>query len=68
MNKPKVGIWAAVFGVTTSIMLIAMFPLYYPFIRAFVEMLRNADKTSSGSLSLKDKIALYWRSCRATWY
>jgi len=59
MNKPKVRNWAGAFGIVSSILLIATFPLYYPFVRAFVERLRNADKTSSESLSLKDKVALY---------
>ncbi len=59
MNKPKKRNWAGVFGIVTSILLIATFPLYYPFIRAFVERLRDAGKTSSGNLSLKDKVALY---------
>jgi deazaflavin-dependent oxidoreductase (nitroreductase family) len=58
MNKPKVRNWAGAFGVVTSILLIATFPLYYPFVRAFVERLRVAGKTSSGNLSLKDKVAL----------
>ena len=59
MNKPKVRNWAGAFGIVSSILLIATFPLYYPFVRAFVERLREVGKTSSGSLSLKDKLALY---------
>ena len=59
MNKPKVRNWAGAFGGVSSILLITMFPLYYPFARAFVERLRSANKTSSRKLSLKDKIALY---------
>jgi|GEM_PF-134957 len=59
MNKPKVRNWAGVFGLVSSIFLLATFPLYYPFVRAFVRRLRDVGKTSSGSLSLKDKIALY---------
>jgi F420H(2)-dependent quinone reductase len=59
MNKPKVRNWAGALGIVSSILLIATSPLYYPFVRAFVERLRNANKTSSESLSLKDKVALY---------
>jgi deazaflavin-dependent oxidoreductase (nitroreductase family) len=59
MNKPKVRNRVGALGVVTSILLIATFPLYYPFVRAFVERMRDVEKTSSGSLSLKDKVALY---------
>lgn len=59
MSKPKVRNRARAFGIVSSILLIATFPLYYPFVRAFVERLREVGKTSSGSLQLKDKIALY---------
>ena len=58
MNKPKVRNWVGAFGIVSSILLIATFPLYYPFVRAFVERLRDVGKASSGSLSLKDKVAL----------
>ncbi len=59
MNKPKVRNWAGALGIVTSILLIATYPLYYPFVRTFMERLRNAGKTSPRSLSLKDKVALY---------
>jgi len=59
MNKLKVRNWVSAFGVVSSILLIASFPLYYSFLRAFAMRLREAGKTSSESLPLKDKIALY---------
>ena len=59
MSKPKVRNRVGAFGIVSSILLIATFPLYYPFVRAFVERLREVGKTSSGSLPLKDKFALY---------
>ena len=59
MNKPKVRNWAGAFGVVSSILLIVTFPLYFPFVRGLMERLRDAGKTSSGNLSLKDKVALY---------
>lgn len=40
-------------------MLIATFPLYYPFVRAFANRLREVGKASSGSLTLNEKVALY---------
>jgi F420H(2)-dependent quinone reductase len=58
-NKPKVRNWAGMFGIVSSILLIVTFPLSYPFVRAFVDRLREVGKTSSESLPLKDKIALY---------
>jgi deazaflavin-dependent oxidoreductase (nitroreductase family) len=62
MNKPKVQIWAGAFGIVTSILLIATFPLYYPFVRAFVERLRDIGKISSGGLTRKEKFDLYLES------
>jgi deazaflavin-dependent oxidoreductase (nitroreductase family) len=59
MNKPKVRRWTGAFGIVACVLLIVAFPLYYPFVRAFVERLRDAGKTSSGNLSLKDKVVLY---------
>ena len=59
MNKPKVRCWTGAFGIVACILLIVAFPLYYPFVRGFVERLRNASEASSGSLTLKDKVALY---------
>ena len=59
MNKPRVWLWAGVHGVVASILLIVTFPLYLQFIRVFVERLREAGKASIGSLTLKDKVALY---------
>jgi hypothetical protein len=59
MNKPRVRNWAGALGVVTSILLIAAFPLYYPFVHAFAKSLRDVGKTSSGSLNLKDKVVLY---------
>jgi len=59
MNKPKVRRWTGVFGIVACVLLIVAFPLYYPFVRGFVERLRNASKTSTRSLSLKDKVVLY---------
>jgi deazaflavin-dependent oxidoreductase (nitroreductase family) len=62
MNKPKVWNRVGALGVVTSILLIATFPLYYPFVRAFVERLRDAGKTSSGGLTLKERVDLYLES------
>ena len=62
MNRLKVRRWAGAFGIAACILcilLIVAFPLYYPFVRGFVERLRNADKTSPRSLSRKDKVALF---------
>ena len=59
MNKPKVRCWTGAFGIVACVLLIVAFLLYYPFVRGFVERLRNASKASSGSLTLKDKVALY---------
>lgn len=59
MNALKVRRWTGAFGIVACILLIVAFPLYYPFIRGFVERLRNASKTSPRSLSLKDKVDLY---------
>jgi deazaflavin-dependent oxidoreductase (nitroreductase family) len=59
MNKPRVWQWAGALGVVASILLIVTFPLYLQFIRVFVERLREAGKASIGSLTLKDKVALY---------
>jgi deazaflavin-dependent oxidoreductase (nitroreductase family) len=62
MNKLKVRRWTGAFGIVACVLLIAAFPLYYPFVRGFVERLRNASKTSTRSLSLKDKVVLYLNS------
>src|SRR5437899_6933365 len=62
MNKLKVRRRAGAFGIAACILLIVAFPLYYPFVRSFVERLRNASKTSTRSLSLKDKVVLYLNS------
>jgi deazaflavin-dependent oxidoreductase (nitroreductase family) len=59
MNKPRVRNRVGAFGVVTSILLIAAFPLYYRFVRAFVKSVKDVGKTSTGNLSLKDKVALY---------
>ena len=59
MNKLKVRRWTGAFGIVACVLLIVAFPLYYPFVRGFVERLRNAGKTSGRNLSLKDKVALY---------
>ena len=59
MNKSKARNWASVVTIISSIMLIVTFPLYYPFVHAFVEKLRHAYKSSSNSLSLKDRVVLY---------
>lgn len=59
MNKPKVRSWAGALGVVASILLIVTFPFYFRFVRSFELRLRNANKTSMGSLSLKDKVDLY---------
>ena len=59
MSKPKMRNRARAFGIVSSILLIAAFPLYFPFVRAFVERLREVGNTSSGSPPLKDKIDLY---------
>lgn len=58
MNKLKVRRWMGAFGVVACVLLIVAFPLYSPFVRGFVERLRNASKTSPRSLSLKDKVVL----------
>ena len=58
MNKLKVRRWAGAFGVVACILLIVAFPLYYPFVRAFVLRLRDAGKTSPRGLSLKEKVDL----------
>jgi deazaflavin-dependent oxidoreductase (nitroreductase family) len=59
MNDLKVRRWAGAFGVVACVLLIVAFPLYYPFVRGFVLRLRDAGKTSTRSLSLKDEVALY---------
>jgi deazaflavin-dependent oxidoreductase (nitroreductase family) len=59
MNDLKVRRWTGAFGIVACVLLIVTFPLYYPFVRGFVERLRNAGKTSTRSLSLKDKVVLY---------
>lgn len=59
MNKLKVRRWTGAFGIVACVLLIVAFPLYYPFVRGFVERLRNAGKTSPRSLTRKDKVALY---------
>src|SRR6266516_6002262 len=59
MNRLKVRRWKGAFGVVACVLRIGAFPLYYPFIRGFVERLRNASKTSPRSLSLQDKVDLY---------
>jgi deazaflavin-dependent oxidoreductase (nitroreductase family) len=59
MNDLKVRRWTGAFGIVACVLLIVAFPLYYPFVRAFVLGLRDAGKTSTRSLSLKDKVALY---------
>ena len=59
MNDLKVRRWAGAFGVVVCVLLIVAFPLYYPFVRGFVLRLRDAGKTSTRSLSLKDEVVLY---------
>jgi deazaflavin-dependent oxidoreductase (nitroreductase family) len=59
MNNLKVRSFTKVFGIVACVLLIVAFPLYYPFVRGFVERLRNASKTSTRSLSLRDKVVLY---------
>ena len=59
MNKLKVRRWTGAFGIVACVLLIAAFPLYYPFVRGFVVRLRNATKASTRSHSLKDKVVLY---------
>ena len=59
MNKLKVRRWAGAFGIAACILLIFTFPFYHPFISAFVERSRNADKTSQRRLSLLDRFDLY---------
>ena len=59
MNRPQVRNWVGAFAVITSIALIVTFPLYFPFVRGLMERLRDIGKASSGTLSLKDKVALY---------
>ncbi len=59
MNKLKVRRWTGAFGIVACVLLIAAFPLYYPFVRSFVVRLRNASKMSTRSLSLRDKVVLY---------
>jgi len=59
MNDLKVRRWMGAFGIVACVLLIVAFPLYYPFVRGFVLRLRDAGKTSTRSLSLKDKVALY---------
>ncbi len=59
MNKLKVRSFTRVLGIVACVLLIVAFPLYFPFVRSFVERLRNARKTSTRSLSLKDKVVLY---------
>ncbi len=58
MNKLKVRRWTGVFGIVACVLLIAAFPLYFPFVRDFVVRLRNASKTSTRSHSLKEKVVL----------
>src|SRR6266702_4399024 len=55
MNKLKVRRWTGVFGIGAGVLLMAAFPLYFPFARDFVVRLRNASKTSTRSHSLKEK-------------
>ncbi len=59
MNKLKVRRWMGAFGIVACVLLIVAFPLYYPFVRAFVNRLKDASKTSMRRLSLMDKIDLY---------
>ena len=59
MNDLKVRRWTGAFGIAACILLVVAFPLYYPFVRTFVLRLRDAGKTSTRSLSLKDKVVLY---------
>jgi F420H(2)-dependent quinone reductase len=58
MNKLKERRRAGAFGIVACVLLIVAFPLYYSFIHNFVLRLRNASKTSTRSLSLKDKVVL----------
>ena len=59
MNKPRVRNRVGAFGVVTSILLIAAFPLYYKFVRAFVKRCERCWQDIYRNLSLKDKVALY---------
>lgn len=58
MNNLKVRHWTGAFGIAACVLLIVAFPLYYPFVRAFVNRLRYASKTSQRRLSLLDKFDL----------
>ncbi len=59
MNKLQVRRWTGAFGIVACVLLIVAFPFSYSFIRHVVLRLRDASKTSSSSLSLKDRVALY---------
>ncbi len=48
-----------VFGIVVCVLLIIAFPFYYPFVRALVNGLKSANKTSQRPLSLMDKIDLF---------
>jgi F420H(2)-dependent quinone reductase len=58
MNKLKVRRWAGAFGIATCVLLIVAFPLYYPFVRAFIMRFRDTSKMSTRNLSLMDKFDL----------
>jgi deazaflavin-dependent oxidoreductase (nitroreductase family) len=59
MHKLKGNNPARAFGIVACILLISGFPLYYPFLRAFVTRLRNPDKLAKKRLSLLDRVDLY---------
>ena len=59
MNNVKVHSLIRVFGITTCVLLVIAFPLYYPFVRAFVTRLSDADKLAKKRLSLLDTVDLY---------
>ena len=51
MNDLKVRRWTGAFGIASGVVLVVAIPLYYPFVRGFVERLRlrlrDAGKTST---------------------
>ena len=58
MNNLKMRSFTRVFGIVACVLLIVAFPLYYPFVRAYVMRLRDASKTSQRRLSFLDKADL----------
>lgn len=58
VNRPKARRWMRMVGLGVSVLLIVAALLYAPLIRRYVSRLRDTGKTSPGSLSLLDKLAL----------